>query len=226
APPAPPATPRPTYVARRAKRPPVLEGHDALWSMADVARVEHFHERSSSHHPKTTARLLYDEDNLYLRFDVEDRYVIARRTESNEPVYKDSCVEFFFQQRENHYINLEMNAIGTILLGHWKDEPREGGEVDPKLIEQVERWTSLTGPIEEEIEEPIAWHASLAIPLSLIAELEGDLGERKPAAGVNWRCNFYKIADESSHRHWGAWAPIGERLWFHQPAYFGHLKFV
>ncbi|WP_428386902.1 carbohydrate-binding family 9-like protein [Mucisphaera sp.] len=217
---------RPTYTVQRAPRAPELEGHDDLWHRAEPAEVAHAHPESSEHHPQTTARLLYDDTHLYLRFDVDDRYVIARNTEPNSPVYEDSCVEFFFQIHPNRYINLEMNAIGAILLGSWQEEPREGGVVDPKHIEAIKRWTSLSGPIEEEIIEPITWHAALALPLSVIEDLAGPLKERKPAPDIRWTANFYKCADKSSHPHWLTWSPIGERLWFHQPKYFGHLHFA
>ncbi|QDU72305.1 carbohydrate-binding family 9-like protein [Mucisphaera calidilacus] len=217
---------RPTCLVRRVKVAPDLEGHDDLWSRAEPVRLGHYHAKSSDHRPVVSARTLYDDEHLYIRFDVEDRYVIAVNTASNSPVYRDSCVEFFFQVRENHYINIEMNAIGAMLVGQGQEDSGRKHEIDPELIARIRRWTSLEGPIEEEIEEPVVWHGAIALPFALVEELEGPLGERRPAEGVSWRCNFYKCADRSSHPHWGMWSPIGEKLSFHQPKYFGHLKFV
>lgn len=218
--------PRPACTVKHVDRAPELEGHDDLWTRAQPVSISHFHPRSSDHHPRVAVRTLYDNDHIYIRYDVEDQYVIARNTEPNSPVYRDSCVEFFFQLRDNHYVNVEMNAIGAMLIGQGNQENGHKHEIEPEQINTVKRWTSLDGPITEEITEPVAWHAAIALPLSLVEELEGPLRNKRPAPGVEWKCNFYKCADSSSHPHWGAWSPIGEKLSFHAPQFFGHLKFV
>eukprot|EP00966_Prymnesium_polylepis_P236651 5473473-Prymnesium_polylepis.1 len=41
----------------------------------------------------------YDAEQLYVRFDVEEPYVLGRHTEPNSAVFTDSCVEFFLQAR-------------------------------------------------------------------------------------------------------------------------------
>ncbi|MCH8859253.1 MAG: hypothetical protein IID54_06710 [Proteobacteria bacterium] len=47
-----------------------------------------------------------------------------------------------------------------------------------------------------------------------------------PLGSTNWRGNFYKCGDKTSHPHWGMWSPITNRLSFHQPALFGDLVFA
>ena len=55
--------------------------------------VDQFHAASSAHRPVTSKpRLLYDAANLYLRFRVEDRHVLAKHTQFQDPVWRDSCV--------------------------------------------------------------------------------------------------------------------------------------
>ena len=56
------------------------------WDTADVLEVALFHSRSSSHRPRTSARVLYDSANLYVRFDVEDQFVRCVATEYQQPV--------------------------------------------------------------------------------------------------------------------------------------------
>ncbi|MGA2258073.1 MAG: hypothetical protein ABSG53_25695, partial [Thermoguttaceae bacterium] len=48
-----------------------------LWQRAEDAQIDQFHAASTSHRPVAQARLLYDAANLYLRFRVEDCYVVA-----------------------------------------------------------------------------------------------------------------------------------------------------
>ena len=99
-----------SYLA--AKGSPCLGGSDELWATAQVAAISHYHARSSDHQPTVEVRALHDDEALYLRFDVQDRYVRGRTTESNGPVYTDSCVEFFLSVHDNLYTNVEINCLG------------------------------------------------------------------------------------------------------------------
>lgn len=201
------------------------------WREADTAGAECFHPQSSEHRPTTNVRLLYDAAHLYGIFQVRDRYVLCKRRQYQEPVYRDACVEFFVQPRpEKGYFNFEMNCCGTLLLRYVEDPARtqDGGlakstPVPPELASGLIIHGSLDGPITEEIAEETWWYVSFAIPLSLLETFVGALGD---PAGQTWRGNFYKCADDSSHPHWASWAPIGEKLNFHQPEAFGTLRFV
>ena len=86
-----------------------------------LTQVASFHAESSSHRPGVTAYLLYDDDALYVRYEVEDRYVRAHHRAPNSPVYHDSCVEIFLEIRPHLYTNLEMNCVGGVLLGRWHE---------------------------------------------------------------------------------------------------------
>ena len=67
------------------------------------------------------AKAAYDDEFFYLIWKVEDQFVLARRTEHQQPVYRDSCVEFFFtpggDPAEVGYFNLETNCAGVKLFG-------------------------------------------------------------------------------------------------------------
>ena len=102
--------------------------------------------------------------------------------------------------------------------------PRTGtGFVDLERCRSIEIAASLQGPIETELTEPIVWTLEYRLPFEILKQYPE---VEKPAAGVRWRGNFYKCADNSSHPHWLAWAPIQEeRPDFHRPEYFGTLNF-
>ena len=76
--------------------------------------------------------------------------------------------------------------------------------------------------VEPEIQEDTDWPLEFFIPFSLLAKYAGPLGE---IAGQEWRANFYKCGDRTSHPHWARWAPINGQLNFHQPQFFGQLLF-
>src|SRR6266496_6860766 len=105
----------------RVRRTPIvpLNGQiiDGPWERAEVAQIAHFHSQSTEHRPRTAARVLHDEGNLYVLFNVADRYVRCVNTEFQGRVCWDSCVEFFVQPKaDKGYFNFELNCGGAMML--------------------------------------------------------------------------------------------------------------
>jgi len=47
-----------------------------------------------------------------------------------------------------------------------------------------------------------------------------------PSPQAEWRVNFYKCADDTSHPHWLTWSPVDlPEPNFHHPQSFGILQF-
>ncbi len=168
------------------------------WNEAEPIEIRHFHPASSSHRPIASAKLLYDERNLYLRFKVDDRYVVSTRLKYQEPVYRDSCVEFFVQPRSHGgYFNFEINCGGTLLLYYIEDPARvDGGfaKYTPVAIEHgrlVRITHSAPAVVYPETSEPMEWQIGCRIPLDVLEAYVGSLG---PLADQTWHANFYKCA--------------------------------
>ena len=89
-----------------------------FWQGVDAINVDVVNwPVQSVHFPKSQVKLQYDAENLYVIFRVEDKYVRAAVTETNGPVYRDSCVEFFFAPSlkcPNSYFNFEINCSGVL----------------------------------------------------------------------------------------------------------------
>jgi hypothetical protein len=223
------------YTIRKTAEPPALsDPESAAWRRADAAEVDRFRPESSDHRPQTIARILYDDEALYICFHVEDRYVRSVITALNGPVCEDSCVEFFVapvrhdQGAPHGYLNFEVNAGGSLHASHVRD-PRRGPDgqfLDWTPLTEADAAhlkiaTSLPNRIEPERTEPVTWAAAWTIPFAL---LEQYVGPVRPVAGATWRGNLYKCGDETSHPHWAAWSPVSE-LNFHAPKDFGRLHF-
>lgn len=218
-----------TYVVRRAVDIPELRGQwaGAAWRNAETFTIRHFHERSSDHRPKVRGKLLYTDKGVYVIFRVDDRYVISQHTRYQDPVCRDSCVEFFVQPKpDKGYFNLEVNCGGTFLF-QYHERDKDGKDVCvPVPVEyarDIQVCHSMPETVVPEIAERTVWYIEYFVPFSVFEHCVGPLGA---VAGQVWRANFYKCADESSHPHWGAWAPIGEVLSFHQPRFFGSIQFA
>ena len=133
-----------TYTIRKANGPAKIDsGWDKpFWVNTESIEIAQPHWPSQTDHlPQAEAKLLYDEENLYVIFHVEDRYVAARATEMHGEVWKDSCVEFYFSpssQNTTDYCNIEVNCCGVMLM-ETHDGPRAGTRfVDPELCRKIE----------------------------------------------------------------------------------------
>ena len=60
----------------------------------------------------TRARVLWDDENLYLGIRVEEPFVRARLTANNSPIYEDNDVEVFIGGADAYY-EFEVNAFNT-----------------------------------------------------------------------------------------------------------------
>jgi hypothetical protein len=200
---------------------------DPIWNQADTLEILHFRPEGSDHHPQTSARLLYDERGIHGIFRVQDRYVRCLRTEYHDPVWKDSCVEFFAQPKPDRgYFNFEFNCGGAFLCCHITNPEREGDwfkefvKVPAGLGQTIRARSSLPLRIEPEIPEPVVWTLNFFIPFTLFEHYVGPLGA---LPGQVWRGNFFKCAEENSHPHWASWSPVDE-FNFHRPNCFGSLR--
>jgi hypothetical protein len=220
----------PAYTVRAAHSLPGLGdgwGHPA-WATAGVGEIKHFRSESSSHRPRTLFRLLHGPDGIAGIFQVDDRYVRSIRTKYLDPVWKDSCVEFFMQPRPDRgYFNLEMNAGGAHLCYYVEDPTRtpEGLKkftpLPAELGQAIQIRSSLPKTIEPEMTAAVKWELNFFIPFAILDKQAGPLGK---IGGQSWRGNFFKCAEEISHPHWASWSPVDE-LNFHLPRCFGTIHF-
>jgi hypothetical protein len=224
---APPAE-RGTYRVRRMKDNPIIDADwdKAAWKGVLPVTLEYYMGEEPAHQPRVRAKAAYDDHFLYVIWNVEDRFVLGRRTKHQQDVYRDSCVELFFTPggapEERGYFNLETNCAGVKLFG-----AHIVGSQDEKFTGEdfvsVVTASSLKSPIDREIVEPTTWTLEYKIPLGL---LEKHARIERPRPGVTWRANFYKCADDSSHPHWLTWSPVtNAEPSFHLPKYFGILAF-
>jgi hypothetical protein len=223
---------RPTYWVRRAVGAPEHRGDvdGRVWGGAERMPIAHFHARSSGHRPATEARLLYDETHLHALFTVSDHYVRAVHTEYDSDTYKDSCVELFTTPTgASGYFAFEVNCGGAFSLRYIEDPTRTPDRfarwrmVPADLASTIRVSHSMPALVDPERVGPVDWWVEVSWPFAV---MEAVCGAGTPVSGSVWQGNTFKCGDETSHPHWASWAAIGERLNFHQPSYFGVLRFT
>lgn len=185
------------------------------WEQAETASLESY-AWGCGYRPRTTAKLVYVQNRGFIvRMRCEESDPLALYTQDNDPVYTDSCMEFFAcYQPENPdagYINFEMNARGAVLSAYGRGR----GERTPLLQMGLQ-------PEKPQIEMGDGWwQTTLLIPLSLLEQVYGALSFEK---GDSIRGNFYKCGDETASPHYGSFFPIDlPHPDFHCPKFFGEM---
>ena len=170
--------------------------------------------------------LMYDEENIYGIFKVEDRYVRSIVREYNGNVSGDSCVEFFFSPDSDlplSYFNLEINAGGTPLIFYVAKPWDKFTKLGKEDIEQIEIAHSLPEVVDPEITEPTTWYIEYRIPLAM---LKKHSKVTPPKSGTVWKANFYKTGSRTSNPNFLTWSYVDNpKPNFHLPQFFGTLKF-
>jgi len=201
------------------------------WQQANTLEVANFPWEDSGHHPRTQARLLYTNTALAIIFRVEDHYVRAVAEKFQDNVCTDSCVEFFVSPRADSlaYFNFEVNCGGTMLVRRCTTEEESQAGVEAVAVTAADfatiaLATSLPKIVEPEITEPTTWTLEYHLPFALFTTY---FDIAPPTSGTAWKGNFYKCGDQTSHPHWGSWAPVGTpKPSFHQPSSYQPILFA
>lgn len=168
-----------------------------------------------SHRVDSVVYAGYSEQYLWLHYQVYNDLMRIQCTKDQEPVWQDSCVEFFLEQ-DDFYRNFEFNSIGVCLSAYGPDR-NSRNSLDQGSLDRILRFPSISSESLPREGEPSDWSLTIAIPLEIIG-LE---------PGGEFRANFYKCGDETAIPHYISWSPIGTLTPdFHQPEFFGVAKLV
>lgn len=170
--------------------------------------------------PEVTVRIAHNGEELFLQYDVREKYTLAKVTEDNGAVWTDSCCEFFISFDDSGYYNLEMTCIGKALLGFRKTK-EDATHGNSAVMNSIRRLSTLgTEPFEEK-EGDNLWQLTAAIPAS--AFFRHDF---KSLDGVKATVNAYKCGDNLSVPHFVSLFPIDfPKPNFHLPAFFREVSF-
>lgn len=200
---------------------PMQEISKLLDELGDGTPINTVNWDDYTYQPKVNFNIAYGFGEILIKYYVTENYVMAQKTESNQSVCKDSCVEFFVTPvSDGPYYNFEFNPIGTCLLG--KGYGRQDSRVQsPEIIKKIRRLSSLgSEPFEERVGKQ-SWTLVVAIPLEIL------FGNPIPElSGKFIRANFYKCGDKLTKSHYLTWNPVEtEKPDYHRPEYFGVLEF-
>lgn len=197
------------------KFPAGTDGKEINWNVIPVARIDTY-QWLDGYTPEATAQLVYVEgEGFILHMTCAEKEPLRRYRQYNEPVYTDSCLEFFCDWLgDGRYVNMEMNALGTLLSCIGPDRHDRTPIADLSDGEFF--------PVKGEVSDGI-WSVTAEIPLSLLCKILG-VDSLPFGHGYTFRGNFYKCGDETAIPHYGMWHPVGtKKADFHRPEFFGEL---
>ena len=208
---------------------PVIDGvpDEAAWAAAPVISLVRAEDGEAGKFPGTV-RILYDQDFLYVAFDLVDDYVWGTIEERDGPIWNEECVEVFLNPGGFPHQYFELNISpknvlydSLILNGRTAEQPYEDflgvPEWNPETLVAA---ASVQGTTDVQ-DGASGWSAEYAIPYDFLYGAP----HRPPQSGDRWRVNFYRIdSPTAGERHHYAWSPTG-RSAFHLPWRFGVIIF-
>jgi len=222
----------PVYRVHRASSAIRIDGvlDEWDWILAEQLRYHkicHEPEDSKPLREKTFVASLWDDQNLYLAFVVQDREIWATVSERDARLFPEECVEFFLDPDGNgeRYIEAQVNSINNM-----RDLLVDGSVKDPTYPEfdQMALWDFQN--LEKAVHlyrgslgQDIGWTLEIAMPWS---ELSFSRRKWPPKPGDELRINFYRY--ERSQRgelplEQSGWSTVNN---FHTPGRFGRFVFV
>ncbi|MBQ9335949.1 MAG: hypothetical protein IJS14_01470 [Lentisphaeria bacterium] len=216
------------YTVKRASGPVDLSAawNSPVWKDIPELKLQWetiYHKSQSKFLPEPRAKIQYDDQYLYVLYQVSDRFVRGTFKNDQDMVCLDSCMEIFIQPVRNApYYNFECNCIGTLLLYEAAQQPNKTirfTRIPPEDLKQIKRFSTLPRDLSGELAEPVVWRLGLQIPLDFFARRRNI---KLPVSGQVWYFNVYKCADWTSNSRWLMW---NKNQTFHEPAGFGRMIF-
>jgi len=173
-----------------------------------------------SYKPITYFNIGRSNDSIFIKYSVHGSMLRAIYSNDQEPVYEDSCVEFFCMPiGAEKYTNFEFNCIGTCSASSRKGRNENIVPFSPEEMLTIKRFPSIGRRAFNEMEGMFEWELTVKIPFKLMGIDPKHLPEKIVG-------NFYKCADGTDSMHFVSWSPIPTaKPDFHRPEFFGILIF-
>lgn len=175
---------------------------------------------SFPYRPITLFSIARSHEAIFIKYSVRGSMLRAIYSNDHDPVYQDSCVEFFCKLPESdYYMNFEFNCIGTCQAARRKSRKEDVNPYPMDDMKRIERFPSMGRRAFKEMEGMFEWELTVKIPFDLIGIDPQHLPEKLLG-------NFYKCADGTDSPHYVSWNPIATEVPdFHRPDFFGELYF-
>jgi len=218
-------------VCLRTSQPPKIDGRldDRIWSVVPPLDLAHtFLTHSGRPEYRTTARVCWDAQNLYLAFECEDPDIWSDLRNRDDFLWEGEVVEFYIDPDGDgkFYKEFEVNPRNALI--DLNIERLTGRGVPLEDVKRFVKWnaagirTAVTvdGTPDNRTDQDRRWCVEVAVPLRNFA----DSARVPPRIGDTWRIQLYRIdrSRELEKPEFSAWSPTTT---FHYPERFGVMTF-
>ncbi|MFQ5735192.1 MAG: carbohydrate-binding family 9-like protein, partial [Planctomycetaceae bacterium] len=216
----------PHYTIHRATGKITIDGKlgEADWKAAKSVGPFRFAWWKAGKKEQTEAKLLWDDEHLYVSFHCRDAHVTAEHTKRDSPVYRDDCVEVFIAPNPKHpdnYFNIEMNVKGAFLDQHHPDGPG---------VKRKQQWNAtgvkigvtVDGTLNDDSDTDRGWVLEVAVPFKNYGKVAANT---PPKAGDVWRLNLNRLGGQTNPQYSQWSSSRTKKPAFHVPRDFGRVTF-
>ena len=231
------------YTVQRTRGKITIDGKldEESWKSATPSQEWLFLDGKTRPTNATTVKVLWDKDTLYIAISCTDTDVRAKKTDRDDDVFNEDCVEFFImeQLRKDKYgsfLEYEINALNT------RFDAFNIGPLEAVLGWDSKGWRSavkVDGTINNNEDTDKGWTVEMSIPFfdfygtafRTVDKAEAYYGRHRgqqmrfaPEIGDRWRADFFRIDKVGRRTQYIGWSPTLDGG-FHIPDRFGTLIF-
>ena len=216
-----------TYVAYRTEGALNIDGKLDESSWQKAKDTEEFEDISGKGFAapkyKTTAKMLWDDDYLYVGAVLEEPNILAKLTQRDTIIYYDNDFEVFIDPDSDghNYFEIEVNA-NNVLFDLMLDKPyRVGGDFFLQWdCPGIKSGIHIEGTLNNPNDTDKYWSVEMAIPRQALTLSFNNLLK----AGNIWRINFSRVEWLKKPEENWVWNATG-RIDMHMPDRWGYLLF-
>jgi hypothetical protein len=180
----------------RARGEIVIDGLAAepAWAAAAASPELATAEGSAEPKGKATAKLLWDDEYLYVFASILDTDIYSEFTRHDDPLWKADCVELFIDADGNRrgYVELQVNPNNTTFDSYFATTRAQPGD---------ETWTSnmvtavkVRGTADKAGDADQGWDVEIAIPWDAARGRDQAMQVRTPPqVGDRWKLNVVRV---------------------------------
>jgi hypothetical protein len=183
-------------VVRKASAPVTIDGRadEAAW--AGAATSADFATADGSPEPpgKTTAKLTWDDQALYVFAQVGDPDVWSEYKNTDDPLWKADVVELFIDADGNRrgYVELQVNPNNTHFDSWFAGSRTQPG--DPTWSSGMTSAVVVRGTADNRDDRDAGWDVEIAIPWAAVKGKDDGMAVAiPPRPGDSWKLNVVRV---------------------------------
>ncbi len=203
---------QPSYRIRRADMPIVIDGKadEEAWKNAPMSPNFTTAEGGPAMDGATSARMLWDDSNLYIFVQMSDRDVYSQFTGRDDTLWKEDVIEFFIDADRNGrgYVELQVNP-NNANFDAWFPQTRAQTHFFD-WNSNMRSAVAVHGSKDNRADTDQGWDVEVAIPLVDVRGRDEKMPvQLPPALGDSWRMNIVR-GDKPKDKGLAAasWNPI------------------